>query len=122
MNVINKDNIEEFMNKYNDFHDSNFININYDIYKQNIEIIIEVFWKLNEKGEYERSENNLKMSFENTEECNIKEINSWDFIYEAYMKYVNIEDLGEMLCFASDKDDPLFYIICKDIQYEEIDK
>ena len=122
MNMISKENINEVMEKYRDFHDSSLISIYYDIYNQKIEITINLFWEINENKEYKRSNNNLKMIFEKVKECNIKENNSWDFIQEAYMKYITTEDSKEMLCFSSDEEDPLYYIICENIRFEIINK
>lgn len=122
MYQINKENIEEIMKKYNNFHDCNFININYDIYKQRIEIILELYWTIEENGEYNRSKKNMKMLFDKIKECNIKENESWDFFKEAYIEYKKNEDFGEMICFYNDKEDPLFYIMCEGIEYEEINK
>ena len=122
MNMISKENINEVMEKYRDFHDSSLISIYYDIYNQKIEITINLFWEINENKEYKRSNNNLKIIFEKVKECNIKENNSWDFIQEAYMKYITTEDSKEMLCFSSDEENPLYYIICENIRLEIINK
>ena len=122
MNMISKENINEVMEKYRDFHDCSLISIYYDIYNQKIEITIKLFWEMNENKEYNRSNNNLKMIFEKVKECNIKENNSWDFIQEAYMKYITTEDSKEMLCFSSDEENPLYYISCENIRFEIINK
>lgn len=122
MNKVNKENMEFFMKKYNYFHDSNFINLNYDIYEEKVEVLIEVYWKIQEKGHYERSKENVKLVFQNVKECEIKQCNSWDFINKAYMKLMNFEDWGEMICFASDENKDLFYVVCEKVQFEEMNK
>ena len=111
MDKINKNNIEEIMKKYNNFHDSNFIKINYDIYNKTLEIILELYWEMNESGEYERSKNNLNILFENVKECAIKEIYSWDFFNTAYMNFIVQDNSDEMICFSNDEINPLFYVI-----------
>lgn len=120
MQSINKENMEKFMEKYYNFHDCNFISIDYDIQNQKIEVLMQLFWLNTENKNLERYTNTLKLVFKKIDECSIKEIESWDFILKAYLKYIEFKDLGERLCFASDEDNPLFYIICEEIEYEEV--
>ena len=122
MNIINKENVNELLKKYRNFHDCAFRNINYDTYNQKIEIIIALYWELNESETYERIEKDLKIVFNNIVECNIKEINFGDIISKGYMDYVKIADSEEGLCFSSDESDPLFCVICKSAQFEEVDR
>lgn len=41
-----------------------------------------------------------------------------DYIDDAYIKCITIEK-EEFLCFATDKEEPLLYIVCESIEYEE---
>ena len=43
----------------------------------------------------------------------------WDEIYKAYIKYIKLDN-KDFICFASDEKDPLIYIVCESIEYEEI--
>ena len=44
MKKITKDNLNEFIDYYHEFHDSRITNVNYDISKSEIELLIDVFW------------------------------------------------------------------------------
>lgn len=123
MKQLNKNNLTEFTEYYHSLHDSYITNINYDIEKSKIELLIDVYWSgeptLKDDDTYETNKVKIRMLFNGTHECNIKEIFSWDYIYEAYIKYIKI-DKKDFICFASDEDDPLIYIVCENIEYEEL--
>lgn len=123
MILITKDNLSSFIEYYHNFHDSYITNINYDIKLSKIELFIDVSWSgeliLKEDGHYETNKTKLKMIFNDIEQCNNKEIFSWDYISDAFMKYINIKN-KDYICFASDENDPLVYIICDNIEYEEL--
>lgn len=125
MKQIDKNNIDDFMKYYHDFHDSYITNINYDVFKSLITMTINVYWsgepKLKEDKTYETNKTKIKMNFVGVEKCNNKEIFSWDYIYEAYLDYIKIKN-KEFICFASDKEEPFVYICCDKIEYEELER
>lgn len=122
---LNKKNLEAFLKYYHNFHDSYIQTINYDVQKQHIEIMIDVVWSgeptLREDKTYETNRTKVRMVFEKVEAASIIEINSWDFIYTAYIKYVKFKG-KELICFATDEEDPFVYIVCDNIKYEELGK
>ena len=123
MNKITKDNLSSFMEYYHDFHDSNILYINYNIEKAKIEILINVYWSgeptSNENGSYNTNKTKLKMVFYGVEKCNNKELFSWDYIYNVYLKFIKIKN-KEFICFADDEKKAQVYVVCENIEYEEI--
>lgn len=123
MNKITQDNLEEFLNYYQKFHDSYITNINYDISKSKIELLIDVCWSgkpiLKENKTYQTNKIKMRMILSDVEQCNHKEIFSWDYINKASIKYIQLNN-QEFTCFADDEQQPLIYIVCKNIEYEEI--
>lgn len=123
MILITKDNLPSFIEYYHNFHDSCITNINYDIELSKIVLFINVCWSgepiLKEDNRYETNKTKLKMIFNEVEQCNIKEIFSWDDITDAFIKYINIKN-QDYICFASDENEPLVYIVCDNIEYEEL--
>lgn len=123
MEQINKENIEKFMEYYHALHDSLVTEVNYSITKSQIEVLIDVF----EAGEAEKKvdgesvakKTKLRMIFDGVERCNNKEMFTWDYVDNAYMKYVTLEG-KEFICFASDEVDPMLYIVSDSLKYEEI--
>lgn len=114
---------KKFLDHYHYLHDSYITNINYDITKSQIEILIDVYWSgkptLKEDNTYETNKTKMKMIFELVEKCNNKEIFSWDYINDIIIKYIKIDN-KEFICFADDEIDPFVYIVCKNIKYEQI--
>lgn len=125
MKKITKENLEEFLNYYHGFHDSYITDINYDIKASSIEMFINVFWsgesKVLEDNTYETNKTNLKMIFLGVEKCNVKEMFSWDYVSEAFMKYIKLEN-KEYICFSDDEKEPNIYIVSDEISYEEMTK
>lgn len=123
MNKITKDNLSSFMEYYHDFHDSHITHINYNIEKAKIQILINVYWSgeptSNENESYNTNKTKLKMVFYGVEECNNKELFSWDYIYNAYLKFIKIKN-KEFICFADDEKKPQVYVVCENIEYEEL--
>lgn len=123
MERITKDNLAEFMEYYHEFHDSYIKEIYYDVYKSKIELLIDVCWsgepKLKEDNTYETNKTQLKLFFNNVKKYNFKDLFSWDYINEAYIKFINMEN-KEYICFATDNNDPLVYIVCESIEYQVI--
>lgn len=123
MNKITKDNLDEFINYYHEFHDSYITNVNYDISKSQIELLINVRWAgkpiLREDKTYQTNKIKMRMILNNIEQCNNKEMFSWDYINEIFIKYIKLNN-NEFICFASDEQDPLIYIVCESVEYEEI--
>lgn len=123
MKQITKENLNDFIHYYHAFHDSYITNINYSINKKEIEISFDITWSgeptLKEDKTYETNKTKLKMIFKEVEQISIKEIFDWDYINEIFFKYIEKKD-QEMLCFATDEEEPQIYIICNTIEYEEI--
>ena len=113
MNQITKENLEEFFTYYHGFHDSFIKEIHYDTFGANIELLIYVYWSgkplLKENNTYQTNRTKMKMVLKEVEQCNIKEIFSWDYINQAFLKYVKLNN-KEFLCFASEEEEP--YVIC----------
>lgn len=112
---ITKENLNKFCSNYEDLHDAFITNINYDIFKSEIEVLIENVFTLN-NGKYLK----MRLVFKGVEQCNNKEIFSWDYIMQAFIKYIKIKN-KEYICFASDEEDPFVYIVCDSIEYEELE-
>ena len=125
MNKITKDNLDEFINYYHEFHDSYITNVNYDISKSQIELLINVRWAgkpiLREDKTYQTNKIKMRMILNNIEQCNNKEMFSWDYINEIFIKYIKLNN-NEFICFASDEQEPLIYIVCESVEYEEIEE
>ena len=123
MILITKDNLSSFIEYYHGFHDSYITNINYDIKHSQIELFIDVYWSgepiLKEDRTYETNKTKMRMIFNGVEQCNNKEIFSWDYISDAFIQYIKIKN-KEFICFASDEKEPLVYIVCDNIEYEEL--
>ncbi len=122
MKKITKDNLKEFMEYYHELHDSCITNINYDILDSKIELYLNVLWsgepKLKENNTYQTNKVKIKMVFNDVEQCNNKEIFSWDYINNAFIKYIKLNN-KEFICFASDEKEPQVYIVCESLEYEE---
>lgn len=122
MKKITKDNLKEFMEYYHELHDSCITNINYDILDSKIELYINVLWsgepKIKENNTYQTNKVKIKMVFNDVEQCNNKEIFSWDYINNAFIKYIKLNN-KEFICFASDEKEPQVYIVCESLEYEE---
>jgi len=124
MKDINRKNLTNFMNYYHNFHDSNIININYFVKDARIEIILDVCWSgipiLNEDKTYQTNRVMLKMIFYDIVQYNNREVNLNNIINKAFLRYIKFND-REMLCFADSSLEPLFYVVCDRIGYEEIE-
>lgn len=123
MEKITEENLEEFLEYYHNLHDSWITNINYNIFDSKIEMLIDVALSgdgvLKEDNTYDVNKTKLRMVFNDVQQCDIKEMYSWDFIMNCYLKYIDFED-DEYICFANDEKDPMIYIVCEDIDYEEV--
>lgn len=123
MKAITKENINEFMEYYHDFHDSCINDLKYNYKEDNIEIIMDVFWSGNPKiksdGTYETNKTKLKMLCKKIYQYKYKE-NYMNYIDGAYLKYIKMEN-KDYLCFATDKEEPQVSIVCGYIEYKEID-
>ncbi len=121
MNKITKNNLNNFMNSYHFFHDSYIKDINYNLDKNKIDILIYVFWSfkpiLKEDNLIETNRTKMKMIFTGIKEYRDDDRFS-DYIEEAIIKYVKING-KEYILFTSDEIEPSFYVICDNIEYEE---
>lgn len=120
---ITKDNIESFLEYYHDFHDSIIDSKDIEFKDNVLTILIDIYWRgkpiLKENGFYEKSNYKLKLKFSDIKEFNFK--NNDYSIDEIYFKIIK-DNNEEYFCFADDEKEPYFYIICKNIEYEEIKK
>ena len=120
---LNKNNLNNFLEYYHFFHDSYIKSINYLINDNEIELYIDVCWSdtplLKEDKTYETNKTKLKLVFSEIKEFSCKEIFSWDYIDKAYIDNIKIEG-KEYICFASNKEKPLIYIVSNNIEYSEI--
>ena len=123
MKQIIKENLNNFMNYYHELHDSYIKEFNYDVYDSKIELLIDVCWFgeliLKDDNSYETNKIKLKMILNSIKTFNIKDYFSWDYIDKLYMKFIKLEN-KEYICFASSEEEPLIYIVCDSIEYEEI--
>lgn len=123
MKDISKDNLDSFMSYYQNFHDSVITSIEYDIINSKINLYINVFWSgkpsLKEDGSLETNKLNMKVVFDDIYQCNNKELYSWDSIYDAYLKFIKLDNV-EYICFADAKENPNIYIVSKKMFYEII--
>ena len=124
MTTITKKNLPKFLENYHNLHDSYITNINYDIKNSKIELYIDVTWSfdptLKSDGTYETNPTKIVITLDNIETYNIKEIFNHDYINDIYIKYIKFNN-NEFICLADNKDDPLIYIVCHSMTYEEKD-
>ena len=124
MKEINKKNIANFMNFYHNFHDSKIINVNYFVNDCRIEIVLDVCWSgipvLNEDKTYQTNRVMLKMIFYDIVQYNNREMSMNNIINKGFLKYIKFND-SEMLCYADSSLEPLFYVVCDRIEYEELE-
>jgi hypothetical protein len=120
---LNEENLKDFLEYYHNLHDSLITNIEYDVLNARVSLLIDVCWsgepELKENGTYETNKKKMKMIFEKIEKFNNKEIFSWDFILNVYMKFIKIDN-KEFICFANDEKDPIFYIVAESAKYQEL--
>ena len=125
MKEITKNNLNDFIKYYHNFHDSYITNINYNIYKSEIELLIDVCWSdvplLHENNTYETNKTRMRMVLIDIKKINIKELFSWDYINNAFINYIKLDN-EEFICFADSEDDPLIYIVCNNILYEDLNE
>lgn len=122
MEKLTKQNIASFLEYYHGLHDSSIKDIVYKYQEGQIEIFINVYWSgnpiLKKDGTYETNKTQIHLIFKQMHQFFYKEIEAYDYIDDAYIKYVKI-DGEEWICFASDQEDPQIYIVCKEIEYED---
>lgn len=123
MKQLTKDNIDEFLEYYHNFHDGLIKSVIYDCDQARIKLIIEAFWvgdvKIDQEGKYKTKKRSIKIIFSEVEKANIKEMFSYDFIMEAYLRYISMNN-KEYICFADNDTNPNFYCVCKSLEYEEM--
>lgn len=121
MNKITKNNLNNFMEFYNYFHDSYIKKINYDLDKNKIYLFINVFWVgepiKNENNYYETNRTKMKITFTGIKEYKDDSRFS-DYIDEAIIEYVELNN-KEYIFFASDEAEPSFCVISDTMEYEE---
>ena len=123
MEELKKKNFQDFITNYNSLHDSRVLNINYNIEKSEIELLIKTLWTgdivLTLDGTYKKSTTKIRLLFKDIVLCNFKELKSKYLIKEIVMDRIKI-DKSYYSCFKSSKLNPLIYIVAKHIYYEEI--
>lgn len=123
MEKITKENLTEFMDYYHQLHDSYIEEIHYNVYKSRIELLIDVCWsgvpKLKEDKTYETNKTKLKLILNNIKKYSFKDLFSYDYINEACIKFINMDN-NEYICFATDENEPLIYIVCESIEYQKM--
>ena len=113
----------DFINNYHSFHDSYILDICYDIQNSKITMLIDTYWSgtpiLKEDGTYETNRTQVNIYFNHIKDCTIKSIMSYEYIDNAYLKYITLNN-NDLICFASHEENPLFYIVAEEMEYEEI--
>ena len=97
---INSKNINNILEDNKSFKGNSIDSIKYDINKEKIEIIID----------------NIKLVCKGIKECDIREYFSWEKMEECYLDIVKFNSM-DMMCFATNKDNPAIYIVCDEIVY-----
>lgn len=122
MKEINEDNLNEFLNLYHYLHDSNILNINYDIKEATLEMIIKVFWKgevkLREDNTYETVNIKLTLLFHDVEKLKVYELFSYDYINDVNIEYVSIDN--KKYIKFEDADNLDFLVVSEKLEYEEV--
>ena len=124
MYKITKETLNVFLEYYHYFHDGIIEKVNYDIKNDQIELIVRLIFKgeikLSLDGKtYLKNETTIRLLFKKIVEINIKEIFSWDFIGNAFLKYLKLNN-NECICFATNENNPDIYIVSEFLEYEEI--
>lgn len=123
MKLITKENLLQFVDYYHGFHDSHITALNYNIAAAKIECLIDVYWSgeptITSSGVYETNKTKVRIIFNEIEQCNNKAMFAWDYINNPFIDYVNIKN-KEFICFADDQQNPLVYIVCESMEYEEL--
>ena len=110
MKKIDNKNLLEILKQYNNFHDGNIKNIHYDIINSNIEMELDI---LEEKDEKFISKS-ITMLFKDIQEFKMKEMFSWDFIYDLVLK-TETKNNETLFLFSDDINTPNILILCKEI-------
>jgi len=124
MYKITKETLNVFLEYYHYFHDGIIEKVNYDIKNDQIELIVRLIFKgeikLSLDGKtYLKNETTIRLLFKKIVEINIKEIFSWDFISNAFLKFIKFKN-QECVCFATNENNPDIYIVSEFLEYEEI--
>lgn len=121
MTEINEFNLENFNELYHNFHDATITQINYDILASQIDLSIKTMWvgstKLKSDNTYEVKSKLVQLKFFDIESLSIKELYSFDYIKNATIAYVNINN--KKYIKFEDKENEL-YIIAENIKYKEV--
>lgn len=117
---INKENAIEFLNIYHYLHDAVLMNINYNVKEANLDMDIKVLWKgtpkLKSDNTYECANKILRLKFLDVEKLRLIEWFSYDYIGEATLSFVTIDN-KEYIKFE-DKDNNIL-VIAEELEYEE---
>lgn len=122
MKVIDKVNIEDFLEYYHNFHDATIESVIYDCSKSSAKVIIKTFWVGENEihnGKIIPKNKSIKIVFNGVKKINVREILSHDYIMEIYFKYITLENT-EYMCFADNDTNPKFYCVCESMEYDEL--
>lgn len=122
MKLIDRNNIEEFLEYYHNFHDATIESAIYDCSKATAKVIIKTFWVGENEIHYGKvvPKNKLiKIVFNDVEKINIREMFSYDYIMEIYFKFITLDN-KEFMCFADNDTNPNFYCVCESMEYDEL--
>src|SRR5574344_2340604 len=104
MKELHKDNLLQFLNYYHYFHDSFITKINYDVRRDTIELLVDVYWSgeplKKATGYFETNKTKMKIKFINIKEFKCKEIFQWDHINNAFFDYIKLDN-KEFICFSN---------------------
>lgn len=128
METINKNNINDFINYYHNFHNCNILDIKYDIEKSIVELVVDVWEQeksiLKKDNIYETKKTKLRMVFNDIKDFSENNPYCSNYIDSTLLKYFKMhgDDLIVFSLYSEDPDeDPILYIVAKNIKYEEID-
>ena len=109
MKLISKDNIHEFLTKYNNLHDANYENINYDVKNFSIKATFNGYDYGGEKPQRVQ----LSMLFNGVKSFEINEVFDWNFLLGA-----SVEAKDDMWVYIDNPENPYVSILCKEIYFE----
>ena len=126
MNILTKDNIDEFMEYYHYLHDSSINKVDYNPIEEKIEMIINIYWSgeptIKSDGTYDTDKSRIKMIFTGVNEYNDnQDYSSIDDSSVEYYDKDGKELIGiSLLCDYLDEE-PLIHVVCGKIEYEILD-
>ena len=126
MNLLTKDNINEFMDYYHYLHDSSINKINYNSNEAEVEVIINIYWSgeptIKSDGTYDTHKCRIRMVFTGVDKFSDNQ--DYSSIDDSSVEYYD-KDGKDLICISLQCDyldeEPLIYIVCEKIEYEIFD-